>query len=117
MGPWVHPEIDNPDYVHIEDVYKMKPIGFIGLEVWQVKAGTIFDNILLTDDKDLAKERRDAVMKGFKKEKIAHELVKKEEEEKAKAEAEAAEEAQDDDDDDLDEDADLDELDNDKDEL
>merc|ERR1712154_229598 len=53
-GPWVHPEIDNPDYVEAKDVYKRGPIGYIGVEVWQVKAGTVFSDFILTDSLDEA---------------------------------------------------------------
>merc|ERR1712154_73544 len=53
-GPWVHPEIDNPDYVEAKDVYKRGPIGYIGVEVWQVKAGTVFSDFILTDNLDEA---------------------------------------------------------------
>merc|ERR1712244_109553 len=48
-GPWVHPEIDNPDYVEAKDVYKRGAIGYIGVEVWQVKSGTVFSDFILTD--------------------------------------------------------------------
>jgi calreticulin len=48
-GPWVHPQIDNPDYVEDEKIYAYKDIGGIGIEIWQVKSGTIFDNILVTN--------------------------------------------------------------------
>jgi len=48
-GEWVHPEIDNPDYVEAVDVWKRGPIGFIGVEVWQVKSGTVFSDFILTD--------------------------------------------------------------------
>merc|ERR1719394_381987 len=61
-GEWEHPQIDNPDYVPVENVYKRTPIEYIGMEIWQVKAGTVFDNMLLTDDKDLAARRRTAIM-------------------------------------------------------
>merc|ERR1712113_882718 len=53
-GPWEHPEIDNPDYVEAKDVYKRGPIGYIGVEVWQVKAGTVFSDFILTDNLDEA---------------------------------------------------------------
>merc|ERR1719221_317292 len=53
-GPWVHPEIDNPEYVEAKDVYKRGPIGYIGIEVWQVKAGTVFSDFILTDSLDEA---------------------------------------------------------------
>lgn len=48
-GPWEHPEIDNPDYVEAKDVYKRGAIGYVGVEVWQVKAGTVFSDFILSD--------------------------------------------------------------------
>merc|ERR1712223_1933912 len=54
-GEWVHPEIDNPDYVEAVDVYKRGPVGYIGVEVWQVKAGTVFSDFILTDSVEEAK--------------------------------------------------------------
>jgi len=48
-GPWVHPEIDNPDFVDDKDLYKYSNVGAVGFDLWQVKAGSIFDNIIVTD--------------------------------------------------------------------
>jgi len=48
-GPWVHPEVPNPDYVEKKDLHKYDDLAGIGIELWQVKAGTIFDNIIVTD--------------------------------------------------------------------
>jgi calreticulin len=53
-GPWVHPEIDNPDYKPDEFLYRYNNIGAVGFDLWQVKSGTIFDNILVTDDEKYA---------------------------------------------------------------
>jgi len=55
-GPWVHPEIDNPDYTADNELYLRGDIGTIGFDLWQVKSGTIFDNILITEDPEIAKE-------------------------------------------------------------
>ncbi|KAG5848030.1 hypothetical protein ANANG_G00132520 [Anguilla anguilla] len=49
-GAWVHPEIDNPEYQADANIYKFDNIGVLGLDLWQVKSGTIFDNFLITDD-------------------------------------------------------------------
>jgi len=49
-GPWVHPEVPNPDFKDHKDVYKYSDIGGVGIEIWQVKAGTIYDNIIVTDN-------------------------------------------------------------------
>ncbi|XP_041751835.2 calreticulin [Coregonus clupeaformis] len=55
-GKWVHPEIDNPEYSGDSEIYRFDSIGVIGLDLWQVKSGTIFDNFLITDDATLAEE-------------------------------------------------------------
>eukprot|EP01084_Bolivina_argentea_P015013 28077_1 len=54
QGPWVHPEIDNPDWVEAKDVYKRGPVGYVGVEVWQVKSGTVFSDFIVTDNVDEA---------------------------------------------------------------
>lgn len=48
-GSWVHPEIDNPNFVDDDQLYKYTDFTAIGFDLWQVKAGTIFDNIIITD--------------------------------------------------------------------
>jgi len=55
-GPWVHPEIDNPEYEEDPNLYLFKDFGVIGFDLWQVKSGTIFDNILITDSVQRAEE-------------------------------------------------------------
>lgn len=55
-GAWIHPEIDNPDYTPDELLYKYNDIGAVGFDLWQVKSGTIFDNILVTDDEAHAEQ-------------------------------------------------------------
>ena len=55
-GPWVHPEIENPDYQPDPNLYRYTNIGAVGFDLWQVKSGTIFDNILVTDDEKYAEE-------------------------------------------------------------
>jgi len=72
-GEWEHPEIDNPDWVAVSDVYKRGDLEYVAMEIWQVKAGTIFDNILVTDDEAVAKEKRDAILEAVKGEKEAKE--------------------------------------------
>jgi len=48
-GPWKHPEIANPDYVEFTEVYKRGPLNYIGIEIWQVKSGTIFSDFIVSD--------------------------------------------------------------------
>ncbi|TNN61734.1 Calreticulin [Liparis tanakae] len=55
-GAWIHPEIDNPEYTQDAAMYKFDNIGVLGLDLWQVKSGTIFDNLLITDDVKEAEE-------------------------------------------------------------
>jgi calreticulin len=50
QGPWVHPEIDNPEYKSDDSLYLRDEICGVGFDLWQVKSGTIFDNLLITDD-------------------------------------------------------------------
>jgi len=57
-GPWVHPEIPNPDYVEDKTLYRYSNIGSVGIDVWQVKSGTIFDNIIVTDNVKEAEDFR-----------------------------------------------------------
>jgi len=58
QGDWVHPQIDNPEYVANPELYAYNNIGAIGLEIWQVKSGSIFDNILITDSLEEAEQAR-----------------------------------------------------------
>lgn len=60
-GVWVHPEVDNPEYSPDDKLYLRKEIGTLGLDLWQVKAGTIFDNFLITDDVEAAKAVGDKI--------------------------------------------------------
>merc|ERR1712173_251289 len=45
-GDWEAPMKDNPAYKGDDNIYKYEDFGFIGFDVWQVKGGTIFDNII-----------------------------------------------------------------------
>merc|ERR1712094_137346 len=53
-GEWEAPMKDNPDYEDDDNLYAFEDFGFIGFDLWQVKGGTIFDNIIITDDKSEA---------------------------------------------------------------
>merc|ERR1712185_96513 len=100
-GDWEAKKIDNPEFVDDDSVYKFAEFGFIGFDLWQVKAETIFDNIIITDDVAEA----DAFAAKWKALNDVETAKKKEEDEKKKAEEEAkkAEDKSDDDDDDDDE--------------
>merc|ERR1719240_464151 len=97
-GVWAAREIDNPEFKDDDSVYEYADFGFIGFDLWQVKGGTIFDNIIITDDRGEA----DAFAKDWKALSEV-EKAKKKEEDDAKAKEEEAkkkDEADDDDDDD-----------------
>jgi len=42
-GDWVHPKIANPDYKEDSEIYAYDSNKYIGIEIWQVKSGSIFD--------------------------------------------------------------------------
>ncbi|XP_029105142.1 calreticulin-like [Scleropages formosus] len=92
-GVWVHPEIDNPEYTADSTIYKYDNIGVLGLDLWQVKSGTIFDNFLITDDEKLAAdfgaETWGATKEPEKKMKEEQEEQKRKEEEEKSKEQEA----------------------------
>merc|ERR1711975_193211 len=49
-GFWEAKKISNPEYEDDDSVYKFADFGFIGFDLWQVKGGTIFDNVIICDD-------------------------------------------------------------------
>lgn len=55
-GPWTHPRIKNPEYFDDPELYKFDEICGLGFDIWQVESGTVFDNILITDDIEYAEE-------------------------------------------------------------
>merc|ERR1711959_707453 len=104
-GVWEAKKIANPEYEDDNELYKYADFGFIGFDLWQVKGGTIFDNVIITDDRaeadDFAKKWK--ALSDVEK-------AKKKEEDDAKAKEDEAKKGDDKDDDD-DDDDDLDEKD------
>jgi calreticulin len=102
-GKWIHPEIDNPEYEPDDKLYLYDDFSVLGFDLWQVKSGTIFDNILITDDVDYAeqfgKDTWGVTKDAEKKMKDAQdeEERKKNEEEEAKRKAEEGDSADDED--------------------
>merc|ERR1719248_389805 len=92
-GVWAPKKIANPKFVDDKTIGQYDNFGWVGIDVWQVKSGTLFDNILITDSVDTAKEHAEKIKasqtkeKELKKEKDA-EKAKKAEEDRAKAEEE-----------------------------
>merc|ERR1712241_1176021 len=104
-GAWIHPEIDNPEYNadDAKDIAKYDENCKLGFDLWQVKSGTIFDNVLITDDAEHAKkvgEELWAVTKDAEK-KMKDEQDEAEKK-KAEEEAKSAGDDEDEDDEDLD---------------
>merc|ERR1712190_217314 len=94
-GFWEAKKIANPEYEDDNSLYKYDDFGFIGFDLWQVKGGTIFDNVIITDD---VKEA-DAFAKKWKDLSEVGKAKKKEDDAK-KAEDSKKEDAEADDDDD-----------------
>lgn len=91
--------------------------GAIGIDIWQVKSGTIFDNILVADSVEDAKahaaktfEPLSKAEKALKEKHDEEERKKQEEEEKQKDSSKKDEEEEEEDDDDSKKDEDHDEL-------
>lgn len=87
-GEWEHPLIDNPLYFEDDSLYNVaKDVGAIGFELWQVKSGTLFDDIIVTDDVAEFEAHEEAVL--AKIEAIKEKKTEIDEAEKAAAEEEA----------------------------
>merc|ERR1712014_259718 len=100
-GFWEAKKIDNPEYEDDNAIYKFADFGFIGFDLWQVKGGTIFDNVIVCDDKaeaDAFAAKWKAISAVENEGKTKEEAEKKKEDD-AKAEAEKKKEEEDDDDD------------------
>jgi len=96
-GEWVHPLIPNPEFQDDDNLYLYEHNKYVGIEVWQVKSGTIFDNILVTDDvaeaqkmAELTKQTREGEKKM--KETQDQEKAKKDEEDALKSASEKKDE-------------------------
>jgi len=105
-GFWEAKKIDNPEYEDDNEVYKFDAFGFIGFDLWQVKGGTIFDNVIICDDKadaDAFAAKWKALSEHEKAEKKKADDAKKDEDKKKEDEA-------DDDDDDAEDKTDSEEV-------
>merc|ERR1712166_1120225 len=101
-GVWAPKKIANPKYVDDNTIGQYADFSFVGIDIWQVKSGTIFDNVLITDSVDTAKAAQEKI-KTFQdaekktKEAADAEKAKKDEEERkvkdAERDAKAAEDA------------------------
>jgi len=83
-GPWVHPHIPNPAYKQDDSIYAYDSNNFLGIEIWQVKAGSIFDNFLITDSEETAAEWAKKSLAARKAEQEAKAAKKAKDEEERK---------------------------------
>merc|ERR1712210_114012 len=97
-GDWEAKKIANPEYVDDDKIYSYPDFGFLGFDLWQVKGGTIFDNIIVCDDVAEA----DVFTKKWKALNELETAKKKEEDDAKKTEEDAKTAADEDDDDDED---------------
>lgn len=102
VGVWVHPMVPNPEYEEDDSVHAVcNPCSHVGFELWQVKAGTVFDDIFVGDsEEELAafeaetfEAKKDAEKAAYDEEKAA-EAAKREEERKAREAEEEAKKAE-----------------------
>merc|ERR1719198_2628063 len=93
-GVWVHDQVANPEYVDDDEIYAYDDFGAVGIDIWQVKSGSVFDSILISDDVDDLTAQNDAFKelaaaeKEAKEKKAAEEEAKRAEEEANKADEE-----------------------------
>ena len=102
-GAWSAPVIPNPEYVADDALYLQKDLRYVGFELWQVKSGSIFDNVLVTDDVEYARAFAEKTWGASRDaEKAMFEAAKKKQREEDDAEAKrlAAEAAENGDDED-----------------
>merc|ERR1712094_4532 len=108
-GQWEHPLIPNKDYAP-ETYAKYKDLTTVGFELWTVNGGSIFDNILVTDDKKYADKMAEKTWKKIKGEEGSGEKEAKEAWKKENEPEEEEADDEDDDDEDDDEEEEHDEL-------
>jgi calreticulin len=100
-GFWEAKKIANPEFEDDDSIYKYADFGFIGFDLWQVKGGTIFDNVIITDDVAEA----DGFAKKWKALSEVEKAKNKEEDDSKKTDDKKKEDEDDDDDDDKKDDA------------
>ncbi|KAL4229932.1 hypothetical protein ACF0H5_010323 [Mactra antiquata] len=53
QGEWKPKRISNPNFFEDLEPYKMQPIDALGLELWSMTDEIVFDNFLVTDDREI----------------------------------------------------------------
>jgi len=93
-GVWKAKQIANPEYEADEKLHKIrKPLTHVGIDIWQVKSGTIFDNIIIGDNLEEVNAIVDKTWKATKDaEKAAQEELNKVDEKKDESKDESKDE-------------------------
>merc|ERR1711862_433705 len=87
-GEWEPEMIDNPDYKPDDKLYAVcdEECTHVGFELWQVKSGTIFDDILVTDSAEEAQKFAEETFHAKREaEKTKFDKIKEEESAKEQA--------------------------------
>ncbi len=66
QGVWTAPQIPNPKYKADPNAAVYHDLGHIAFDLWQVKAGTIFDNLLVTDEISVAQKQLEELFASLK---------------------------------------------------
>merc|ERR1711865_91077 len=90
-GEWEAPQIDNPDFKGAWSAKRISNPAYVGIDVWQVKSGTIFDNLLITDDVAVATAAAEKIKASQDVEKAAKKVA---DDKKAEEDAAAAKKAE-----------------------
>lgn len=53
-GVWKAKDVDNPEFFVEEHPYRFLPIGAVGIEIWTMSSGILYDNLLVTHDEAVA---------------------------------------------------------------
>lgn len=91
-GVWAAQQIANPAYKEDPNLYKVPaPLQYVGIDVWQVQGGSIFDNIIIGDDlQEVLKIVQATYGAMAAEEKKLVDAAEAKEQAKAKADADAA---------------------------
>lgn len=76
-GKWTPKRIRNPDYFKDDQPFKMTSIYAVGFELWSMSPSLLFDNLIITDDPNIAVEYAEQtfVLKRTKLNKDADSMV------------------------------------------
>ncbi|KMZ09451.1 LOW QUALITY PROTEIN: calnexin [Drosophila simulans] len=56
QGKWAPRKIANPDFFEDLKPFQMTPISAVGLELWSMSSDIFFDNLIITDDVEVARD-------------------------------------------------------------